>query len=197
LHLAVLWALLNGLQIHNAPLQSPGDVVADVIDKPLLPPDKAQPPEFRPDKIRFTEPVRPDIDVGPIDGANPITTDDRPPRLVGPTGFGSGTAEPEPVISPARVDPHHPLTQPPYPMAARRGDEQGALIIDILVGADGRVRDAKVSQSSGFNQLDQAALSEAKQHWHLKPATRNGAPFEQWLTLKVVFRLEGGESGRL
>jgi hypothetical protein len=33
-------------------------------------------------------------------------------------------------------------------------------------------------------------VSEALQHWRLRPATRNGSAFEQWLTLKVVFRLE-------
>jgi protein TonB len=75
-------------------------------------------------------------------------------------------------------------------MSSRRLGEAGALALDILVGADGHVRDAKVSQSSGYDRLDQAAVSEAKQHWHLRPATRNGVPFEQWLTLKVVFRFE-------
>ena len=88
------------------------------------------------------------------------------------------------------IDPHHPLTQPPYPMSSRRIAEEGALLLDILVSADGHVRDAKVSQSSGFDRLDQAAMSEAKQHWRLRPATRNGVPFEQWLTLRVVFRFQ-------
>jgi periplasmic protein TonB len=75
-------------------------------------------------------------------------------------------------------------------MSSRHLAEEGALLLNILVGPDGHVRDAKVSHSSGFERLDQAALSEAKQHWRLRPATRNGAAFEQWLTLRVVFRLE-------
>jgi protein TonB len=82
------------------------------------------------------------------------------------------------------------LTQPPYPISSRHLAEEGALLLDILVGADGQVHEAKVSRSSGFERLDQAALSEAKQHWRLRPATRNGVAFEQWLTLRVVFRLE-------
>ena len=118
----------------------------------------------------------------------PVTFDDPP---VQPRGLDhpGGTAEPESVINAAAVDPHHPLTQPPYPMSSRRLAEEGALVLDILVGADGQVHDAKVSRSSGFDRLDQAALSEAKQHWRLRPATRNGVAFEQWLTLRVVFRL--------
>ena len=74
-------------------------------------------------------------------------------------------------------------------MASRHLAEEGALVLDILVGADGHVRDARVSRSSGFERLDRAAVSEALQHWRLRPATRNGSAFEQWLTLKVVFRL--------
>jgi TonB family protein len=52
------------------------------------------------------------------------------------------------------------------------------------------VHDAKVARTSGSDRLDQAAVSEAKARWHLRPATRDGRPFEQWLTLRVVFRLE-------
>jgi protein TonB len=85
---------------------------------------------------------------------------------------------------------HTPLTQPPYPLASVRSGEEGALVLDVLVGNDGRVLDAKVSRSSGSARLDQAALNEAKAHWRLRPATRDGRPFEQWLTLRVVFRLE-------
>jgi hypothetical protein len=48
----------------------------------------------------------------------------------------------------------------------------------------------KVAESSGSSRLDQAAMSEARSHWRLRPATRNGVPFEQWLTLRVVFHLE-------
>ena len=65
-----------------------------------------------------------------------------------------------------------------------------ALLHALEVGTDGRVMDAKVAQSSGFPRLDEAAVKEARSHWRLRPAMRNGVPFEQWLTLGVVFRLE-------
>lgn len=83
-----------------------------------------------------------------------------------------------------------PLTQPPYPTASIRDNETGTVAIEVLVGTDGRVRDARIAQSSGSGRLDEAALREARQHWRLRPATRDGTPFEQWLTLRVVFRLE-------
>ena len=190
LHLAVLWALLNGLQIHNAPSQAPTDIIADVVDKPA-PPEEAPPPaQFQPTELTFHDPgVPPVIPVIDTDTAPIGRSDELPSPLAEPQGL-SGSADPQPVITAAAVDRSHPLTQPPYPMWSRHLGEAGALALDILVGADGRVRDAKVAKSSGYDRLDQAAVSEAKQHWHLRPATRNGVPFEQWLTLKVVFRFE-------
>jgi protein TonB len=142
----------------------------------------------QPLKFQFTEPPPQPLFLDPTAPALGITIDDKTSPIVPPADLG-GSAEPPAVITAAAVDPHHPLTQPPYPASAKRADEQGALLLDILVGADGHVRDAKVSRSSGFERLDQAALGEAKEHWRLRPATRNGVGFEQWITLKVVFRL--------
>ena len=187
LHLTVVWALLNGLQIHNVSSQAPIDIVAAVIDRPVPPPQAPPPLEVQTPKFQFTEPP-PQPLVLDTEPALAITVDDKPSPIVPPTDLG-GSAETEAVITAAAVDPHHPLTQPPYPASSTRAEEQGALLLDILVGADGHVRDAKVSRSSGFERLDQAALGEAKQHWRLRPATRNGVGFEQWITLKVVFRL--------
>jgi periplasmic protein TonB len=189
LHLAVIWALINGLQIHNVTSLRPTDMVVDVIDQHTTPPKAPPPEEVEPLKFKFTEPPPQPLVVETTEPAIATTLDDKPPPMLLPADL-AGSAEPEAVITAAAVDPHHPLTQPTYPMSSTRSSEEGALLLDILVGADGHVRDAKVSRSSGFERLDQAALSEAKQHWRLRPATRNGVGFEQWLTLKVVFRLE-------
>ena len=189
LHLAVIWALLNGLQIHNAPSVTPDDIKADVIDRQAPPPKTPPDPEVLTRQFKFTEPQPPPIILYTTESPPQLAIDDRPTPPREPENLG-GTAEPQPVINAAAVDPHHPLTQPPYPMASRHLAEEGALVLDILVGADGHVRDARVSRSSGFERLDRAAVSEALQHWRLRPATRNGSAFEQWLTLKVVFRLE-------
>jgi protein TonB len=188
LHLAVIWALLNGLQIHKAPSVSPDDITVDMVDRQPRPPKTPAPPDPRPLEFKFTEPQPPPFVVDTSESPPQVTIDDRPTPPLEFQNLG-GSAEPQPVINAAAVDPHHPLTQPPYPMASRRLAEEGAVLLDILVGADGHVRDAKVSRSSGFDRLDQTAVSEALQHWRLRPATRNGNPFEQWLTLKVVFRL--------
>ena len=188
LHLVALWALMNGLNIHPLATQSK-EMVASVIDQAPLPPDKPPTVVARTSEIKFTPPVLKEM-VRPlaIDPDLPPPTITTSPPIIGE--IPGGSAELRPVIATASVDPRHPLTQPSYPMEARHFGEQGRLLLAILVGADGRVLDAKATQSSGSERLDQAAIKEARQHWRLRPATRNGVPFEQWLTVPVVFQLE-------
>ena len=190
LHLAVLWALLNGLRIHTGAPPRLYDITASVIERTMPPPEKVLAAEVRPSQFKFIPPEAPPVTLPPQADVSAIVVDDFPP--ISPEPGPAGSVEPQPVIAAAAVDSHHPLTQPAYPMSSRRMGEAGALALDILVGTDGRVRDARVSRSSGFERLDQAAVSEARQRWRLRPATRNGVPFEQWLTLRVVFRLENG-----
>ena len=188
LHLVVLWALMNALNIH--PLAAPSkDMVASVIDQALPPPVKPPTVEAHTTEINFSPPIFKPVELPPIDIDMPPPAIDTGVtfREPGPT---TGSAEPQPVIARASVDPRHPLSQPPYPLEARHFGEQGRLLLAILVGADGRVLDAKATQSSGSERLDQAAIKEARQHWRLRPATRNGVPFEQWLTVPVIFQLE-------
>jgi protein TonB len=188
LHLAVIWAFLNGLQIHNAP--APPVTDARVIDQAVPPPEKPLPPTVKASEMKFILPQIPVVIPTPTDPLLTVTPDDTAVPIMRDPLPSADLTEPQPVIETAAVDPRHPLTQPAYPMSSRRTAEEGALLLDILVGADGHVLDARVSQSSGFDRLDQAAVSEAKQHWRLRPARRNGVAFEQWLTLRVVFRLE-------
>jgi periplasmic protein TonB len=188
LHVAAIWALINGLHLHALTNALPQVSEATVIDQPPMPtePVTQKAPTLR-TETEITE-VKPVVD--PIDEKPPQHTDD--PVFTAPPGPGTifPIPTPAPVVTGAAVDPRRPLTQPAYPPAAIRGNEEGALNLAILVGTDGRVRDVKVAESSGSSRLDQAAMSEAKSHWRLRPAMRDGAPFEQWLTLRVVFHLE-------
>jgi protein TonB len=189
LHVAAIWALINGLHLHALTNALPQVSEATMIDRAPVPTEtvRQQEPIIRAETaITVIKPV-----VDPIEEEKPPRqTDDR--GLTSPPGTGTvlSIPTPAPVVTGAAVDPRHPLSQPAYPPAAIRGNEEGALSLSILVGTDGRVRDVQVAESSGSSRLDQAAMSEARAHWRLRPATRNGVPFEQWLTLRVVFHLE-------
>ena len=188
LHLAVIWALINGLHVPTV-FEKPTHTTARLIneDPPPLPP--RTPPDVKTTPVAFTPAKLPPLVIE--DNMARETAITPPPPLELPHDAGAMlAAEPKPLITGAAVDPRHPLTQPDYPMSSIHLNEQGKLALAVLVGADGRVVDVKVAQSSGSTRLDQAAVNEARAHWRLKPASRNGVPFEQWLTLGVVFRLE-------
>jgi protein TonB len=185
-HLVVFWALLHALQTPRpGPLSEPNTVV-DVIDEQRPPPEHLPAPQVIPTAVQYQPPADiPKVSLPPMDEPKTITM---PPPLED-IFVHAVVSEPAAVITGAAVDPRHPLTQPDYPMASIRSAEEGKIALAVLVGTDGRVLDAKVAQSSGSPRLDEAAVKEARAHWRLRPATRNGVPFEQWLTLGVVFRL--------
>lgn len=78
---------------------------------------------------------------------------------------------------------------PAYPASARKRRRQGALLVQLDVGADGRVLRALLLESSGESSLDDAALSTLGR-WILRPATENGRPVPGRVEVPVRFRLE-------
>jgi TonB family protein len=88
-------------------------------------------------------------------------------------------------------DPAFPILPTTYPDDARRNDEQGRVWITFTVKADGSVRDVALEASSGYADLDQAAL-QAGPSWHLTPA-RVGATAIDFPTRRAVtFKLDAG-----
>lgn len=80
--------------------------------------------------------------------------------------------------------------KPEYPKASLRRNEQGAVVLNFLIGADGLVHDSAIATSSGFPLLDNAArvsLSKCK----FKPALQDGKPTQQWVKVQYVWTIEG------
>jgi protein TonB len=77
--------------------------------------------------------------------------------------------------------------EPAYPPAAQTARVQGVVICNVLVGADGKVEDARVLRSIPL--LDQAALDAVGQ-WEFSPTLQNGNPMTVVLTVTVNFMLE-------
>jgi protein TonB len=77
--------------------------------------------------------------------------------------------------------------RPVYPAAAMKKKAMGTVMIDALIGTDGRVQEATIRQS--IPDLDDAALAAVNQ-WEFTPALRNGVPFPLKITVSVGFALQ-------
>lgn len=77
--------------------------------------------------------------------------------------------------------------RPRYPAIAQSARVQGLVIIEAVVGPDGRVQNARVLRSVPL--LDQAALDAVRQ-WEYTPTLLNGLPVPVIMTVTVRFTLD-------
>lgn len=77
--------------------------------------------------------------------------------------------------------------KPVYPDLAQKARVQGVVIVEALIGQDGRVEGARVLRSIPL--LDQAALDAVRQ-WEFNPTLMNGVPVPVIMTLTVNFTLQ-------
>lgn len=88
-----------------------------------------------------------------------------------------------------KSNPRSPLSQPFYPPASRRLGEHGTVVLKLHVLEDGSVGDAIIDQSSGYPDLDYAAMYESFR-WRLDPGTVDGTPLRMWGRVAVTFKIE-------
>jgi protein TonB len=99
---------------------------------------------------------------------------------------GTGTA-------PVRVGPSMQAprkikdVKPVFPQGALPSRSQGAVVIEAVIGTDGKVQSAKVIHS--VPALDQAALDAVRQ-WEYTPPMLNGAPVAVIMTVVVNFAMQ-------
>jgi len=77
--------------------------------------------------------------------------------------------------------------KPVYPAEARDAGVQGVVIIEAVIGKDGKVMSAKVLRS--IPALDQAALDAVRQ-WEFTPTLLNDVPVNVMMTVTVNFTLQ-------
>ncbi len=92
----------------------------------------------------------------------------------------------------ARVDaPPRPTRtiKPEYPLGSRRRGEEGGVVLEIAVDARGGVEHVEVVQSSGFAELDAAALRAARAA-RFTPARQDGRAVAARARLTLDFKLK-------
>jgi protein TonB len=104
-------------------------------------------------------------------------------------------APPAPPAPPVKTGVSIPATyaatnrKPEYPALSKRYDEQGTVVLQVLVKADGTAGDVKVKSSSGYLLLDKSAKSTVET-WRFNPATSDGKPITEWYQVPIPFKLQ-------
>ena len=172
------------------PAPAPAPVPVPVISIAPAPPPAA-PPES-PEMPPATEAERGPLaatqapDSAQVSSASPVpdvTPSQAPNQSENENRVGETTAQrvlPQ-VITARRVAPIYPAT-------SRRRSEEGDVVLDVLVGADGRVTQITVAGSSDFERLDKAAVA-AVQQWRFVPGRVAGEPQAMRLRVPIRFQL--------
>ncbi len=130
-------------------------------------------------------PPLPALPEGPPDAAAPVLPSR--PDLPGDAGPGGPVAgEGESLGSSGELEAPVWNPRPAYPDSARKAGWEGLVAIEMEVGPDGRVVQARILSSSGHEILDRAALA-ALSRWRFAPRRSSSVKI---LHQEVVFRLE-------
>ena len=79
---------------------------------------------------------------------------------------------------------------PVYPLMAKKRGSSGKVILYLLVDIDGHVAKADVAKSSGFDDLDKAAVEAARQSIFTPAVAPGGKYVRVWVLYPVTFTLD-------
>ncbi|MGC1468292.1 MAG: TonB family protein [Sphingorhabdus sp.] len=174
--------------------------IGEAIDIEPLPP-KAD--EKKPDTD--TQPINDDVYVPPRE--TDTQTDNKNDIRAGTTetdtfstvdGKGAGEIRfqdpvvepPTPIFRAASRDPRFARDfQPDYPPGLLQKEIEGSASIRVLIGSDGRVREAQVVRAT-HPDFGRATVKQALKAWRFTPAMRGDVPVEDWQTLSVRFTID-------
>lgn len=193
LHVAGLWALQAGLLRRAVEVIVPVAVLSEFVTppaplEPLIPPAPPAPPAPAPAPPRPTRqprapapPPRLPAPPMPVAIADPAPAPSAPVGVIAPqppappigAPVASSAAPPAPPAPTAGAQSpggarHFDNPEPPYPALSRRLGEEGTVLLNVLIGADGLPQKVEIKQSSGFERLDRQALNTVS-HWRFAP----------------------------
>ncbi|NGY06789.1 energy transducer TonB [Solimonas terrae] len=174
-HALLIWALAAGLA-HKMIEILPAPIETKLIEE-IKPPDEPPPPPPPPTldvPPPFVPP--PEINIQTAPSAHAITAQSRAPVAKAP-----------PSVSKPPVVRASGCREPDYPAISERLGETGTVLLQLLVGVDGKVSASKISRSSGYDRLDKAA-QQALSRCRFTPGEVAGKPAPAWAELKYTFR---------
>lgn len=197
---AVVAALMFAApHVEKIKARDPITIFTDPLDEPPPPEPLPHPQPKTPPVEKIFTPVPPiDVPLKPSDLIDTTTTLPNMPSsdLIGKAEPTPIPVDPPPPPLPALVEPsidqrYAGDLQPMYPPAERRAGREGSVTIRVLVGVDGRVKEAQQVRATS-DDFWKATLDRALAKWRFKPGTRGGVPVEAWRTMTLRFVLKDG-----
>lgn len=169
-----------------------------IVEEQAAPPPKEvpppPPPEMKAPPPPFIPPVEVNVQPPPVQSpiavasaAKPATTELARPQAPAPPA-AAPAANPSPVRVAASAD-FNTCAKPDWPKASLRNEETGTVTLSFLIGVDGRVTDSKIVKSSGFRDLDKAAVAGISK-CRFKPSLTDGKAEQAWMSMQYVWTLE-------
>ncbi|WP_318481346.1 energy transducer TonB [Photobacterium leiognathi] len=97
-----------------------------------------------------------------------------------------GSSEPQLVSKPTFATKPSPVS---YPRLAKRRGIEGTVLVEVLIGKDGKQLKQKLAKSSGASVLDKAALKAIKL-WRFSPHIIDGKAIAHRVQIPVRFKLD-------
>ena len=90
---------------------------------------------------------------------------------------------------PGRLHPRYAENpKPVYPLEAREKGYQGEVLLRVEVLPNGRVGQIEIKKSSGYDILDQSALTTVRR-WKFIPARKGEVAIPFWVNIPIKFQL--------
>src|SRR5687768_16050306 len=181
LHVLAAWALASGLARKVVEVLAPpieADIVEEVKKEEEPPPPPPQEMERPPVEVPPPE-VAIDLPMETNTTANQDTSDKAPPPAPPPPPRVAATQ----ARMKSAADPDQY-----YPPGAKRREEQGSPVVQACVGPNGRLlREPVVTETSGYPELDVAAVKVAKASRYTAATEGGSAVDESCVKFKVKF----------
>lgn len=102
---------------------------------------------------------------------------------------------PKPAAAGARPARTVRQTPPEYPSGSRQAGETGQVLVRVRVLNDGTAQTASLSRTSGFPELDAAAVGSVLEWQFAAARDESGTPIDSDLVVSVDFSARDGEAG--
>lgn len=205
-HVAALWALQQGLIQRAIEIIVPVEMLSQIIEPPKPtpppPPPPAPPVPVKQPVIKLKTPALPPP-------PQPQAIADPTPAPNAPTGVTTPPAPLPPIEAPVAVTPAPPPPPPAppkvelpssdaaylqnptptYPQISKRLNEQGKVVVRVLINASGVPERTEIKRSSGFDRLDRAAVDYVMKCRYVAGKV-NGVAQAMWYDAPVNYQLD-------